>query len=98
MAINPALKLLKKIPRGKVVTYKEFGRIAGTSPRGAASILAHNKEPDTFPCFKVVSSEGKLSGYSAPGGIKRKQALLAAEGITFTDKGLVARHHFYIFH
>ena len=96
--MNVALKLLKKIPRGKVVSYKEFGRIAGTSPRGAASILAHNKEPATFPCYKVVSSEGKLSGYSAPGGIKKKQLLLAADGITFTDKGLVASRHFYTFH
>jgi O-6-methylguanine DNA methyltransferase len=95
--MNPALKLLTKIPRGKVVTYKEFARATGTSPRGAASILAHNKEPHIFPCYKVVSADGELRGYSAPGGIPKKQALLEAEGITFTESGRVEKRHFYTF-
>ena len=95
--MHPALTLLKKIPKGKVVTYGELARAAGTSPRGAASILAHNKEPGTFPCYKVVSSEGELRGYSAPGGITRKHALLAADGVTFNEKGCVQTKHFYTF-
>ena len=94
---HPALKLLQKIPRGKVVSYKEFARAVGTSPRGAASILAHNKELSRYPCYKVVSVNGELRGYSGPGGLARKRALLDAEGVDFTEAGTVSVDSFHYF-
>ena len=41
--------------------------------------------PDTIrvPCHRVVSSKGKLTGYSAKGGIEKKKEMLLFEGVSF---------------
>ena len=94
--MQKALRLLKKIPRGKVVTYKELARVCSTSPRAIGQIMAKNTDPVTYPCYKVVSSKGKLCGYSAPGGIKTKQELLEKEGIK-CPRGTIDKKYFYTF-
>ena len=95
--MHKAIQLLKKIPKGKVATYKEMARVCGTSPRAIGRIMAGNTDPVNFPCYKVVSSEGKLTGYSATGGLEAKQKLLEQDGVTFTAKGMVDKKHFYTF-
>ena len=92
---HTALLLLRRIPRGKVVTYKELARESGTSPRAVGRILAGNREPAKYPCYKVVSSRGELRGYSAPGGLARKRELLERDGITFDARGFVRMEHIY---
>ncbi|OHA73632.1 MAG: hypothetical protein A3B24_00380 [Candidatus Wildermuthbacteria bacterium RIFCSPLOWO2_01_FULL_48_16] len=81
--MHKALTLLRKIPKGKVATYKELARVCHTSPRAIGSIMASNKNPREFPCYKVVSSKGELCGYSGKGGLKTKKKLLANDGIIF---------------
>jgi len=88
--------LLKKIPKGKVATYKELARVCETSPRAVGRIMAANDHPKEYPCYKVVASDGKLTGYSAPGGLKKKEELLSNEGI-FVIKGKVDPTYFYSF-
>ncbi|MDP3735499.1 MAG: MGMT family protein [bacterium] len=95
--MHKALQLLRLIPRGRVVTYKELARACGTSPRAVGRILAGNKEPAKYPCYKVVSSRGALTGYSAPGGLTRKRELLERDGATFARDGRVLPEHFYRF-
>lgn len=95
--MHKAIQLLKKIPRGKVATYKEMARVCGTSPRAIGRIMAGNTDPVQFPCYKVVSSAGDLTGYSAGEGVKTKQELLMRDGVTFTAAGRVDRKHFYTF-
>ena len=94
--MHPAIRLLKKIPKGKVATYKEVARICETSPRAIGRIMAYNSDPVHFPCYKVVASTGALTGYSGSGGIKRKKELLEKDGITF-QKGRVEKKYFYTF-
>ena len=91
-----AIQLLKKIPKGKVVTYKELARVCGTSPRAIGRIMAGNKDPLNFPCYKVVASSGELCGYSGPGGLTQKQKLLKRDGIKFIN-GKVDKKSFYSF-
>ncbi|MBI2642046.1 MAG: MGMT family protein [Candidatus Wildermuthbacteria bacterium] len=79
--MHKAIKLLKKIPKGKVATYKELARVCRTSPRAIGSIMASNKYPLQFPCYKVVSVKGDLCGYSGKGGLKTKKKLLQKDGI-----------------
>ncbi|MDP2664975.1 MAG: MGMT family protein [bacterium] len=79
--MHKAIVLLKKIPKGRVATYKEMARVCNTSPRAIGSIMASNKHPVEFPCYKVVSSRGDLCGYSGPGGLKTKKKLLEKDGI-----------------
>lgn len=81
--IHPAIKLLRRIPRSRVVTYKEMARACKTSPRVIGRIMAQNKDPIRYPCYKVVASNGSLCGYSARGGMTQKRTLLKAEGVTF---------------
>jgi len=67
----------RKIPRGETRTYAEIADQAGTSPRGAARILACNPVLLAIPCHRVVPSAGGLGGFA--GGVPLKEALLAFE-------------------
>lgn len=88
--------MLKKIPKGKVTTYKELARVCKTSPRAIGRIMAQNEHPKEYPCYKVVSVSGALTGYSGPGGLKTKERLLRKDGIVL-EKGRVPLKYFYRF-
>ena len=77
------LSSLLKIPINKVTTYGELAKYHKTSPRAVASILRANKEPDKYPCYKIIMSDGKIGGYcgSDSKNIKKKIALLKTDGI-----------------
>jgi methylated-DNA-[protein]-cysteine S-methyltransferase len=77
-------KEVLKIRAGEVKTYKEIA-IAINKPNAARAIgMAMRKNPfaPIVPCHRVISSSGKLTGYSAKGGINLKKILLSNEGIT----------------
>ena len=94
--MHEAILLLKKIPKGKVATYKELAQVCGTSPRAIGRIMAQNKDPLNYPCYKVVSSDGRICGYSGRGGLRGKQALLKKDGIRVKN-GRIDKEHFYNF-
>lgn len=94
--MHRAILLLKKIPKGRVVTYKEMARVCHTSPRAVGRIMASNPDPKNYPCYKVVAADGRLCGYSAQGGLHTKQKLLKREGVHFV-KRKVAQECFYQF-
>lgn len=96
MNMHQAIRLLIKIPRGKVATYKEMARVCGTSPRAIGYHMAHNQDPIGFPCYKVISSSGDLGGYSGRGGISGKRRMLERDGIKLI-KGKVDKRYFYRF-
>lgn len=76
------LEVVKKIPKGKVLSYKEVAKLAG-KPRAwrvAGNILSRNKNPN-IPCHRVIRSDGKPGGYNK--GPKKKLQLLRKEGVTF---------------
>jgi O-6-methylguanine DNA methyltransferase len=71
---------LLKIPKGKITTYKEIGRAMGIKGyRYIGWLLGKNPEPDKYPCYKVICTNGSLGGYS--GGIKDKIQRLQNDGI-----------------
>ncbi len=75
--------LCRQIPYGATMTYGELARLAG-SPRGARAVgqcLARNPIPLLIPCHRVVGADGKLGGFSAPGGLAMKQRLLQLEAV-----------------
>ena len=94
--MHRAILLLKKIPKGRVATYKEMARVCKSSPRAIGRIMAGNDHPKEYPCYKVVASNGKLTGYSAPGGLITKAKLLKKDGIEI-KKGIVSSQYFYTF-
>lgn len=70
---------VKKLPRGKITTYKFLANKFNTSPRAVGKIMKSNKDK-SIPCYKVIRSDGKLGGYSGLLG-KSKKELLKKEGI-----------------
>ena len=74
---------LKKIPRGKVITYLDLAKAIKMpkAVRAVANAVGKNPYPPKIPCHRVIRSDGKLGGYSADGGIKTKKKLLKMEGI-----------------
>ncbi len=78
------LKLLAKVPKGKVTTYGALAKAAKTSPRAVGQIMRRNQHPELYPCYKVVSSSGEVHGYSgclSGKNVERKIALLKKDGI-----------------
>ena len=75
---------IKKIPRGKIRTYKEIAIAIGrpNSARAVANACGKNPTPIETPCHRVIRSDGQLGGYSGEGGISEKKRLLKKEGIT----------------
>ena len=80
-------KYLEKIPKGKVKTYKDvaIGINRPRSARAVANACAKNPYFPKIPCHRVIRSDGKLGGFSGPGGSKRKKNLLKIEGF-FSSK------------
>ncbi len=74
---------LRQIPKGKVVTYGMIASHLGNKnwARAVGNILHENPDGTTYPCYKVVSSTGKLAEKYAFGGQDRQRVLLEAEGI-----------------
>ena len=76
---------LQKIPKGKVTTYKNLAFRFWLHPRAIASIMKYNKDPLTYPCYKVISASGKISGYNTEQGVPEKVEKLKADGIPIID-------------
>jgi len=81
-------KAILKIPKGQVWTYKQVAIKIG-KPRAARAVghaLARNQDAPFIPCHRVVGSTGKMVGYSASGGIRRKLEILKKEGYKIVIK------------
>lgn len=78
-------EVVRKIPKGKVATYKQIAKLSG-NPKAARAVgmfMRTNPDLKTIPCHRVVASDGKLTGYSAGNGIETKKKLLLKEGVCF---------------
>ncbi len=73
------LEEVRSIPYGRVSTYRESAERAGypLAWRAAGQALKANRHPILVPCHRVVTSGGKLGGFSGPSGWK--QMLLQME-------------------
>tara|TARA_B110000967_G_C18695630_1_gene465243 strand:+ start:32 stop:316 length:285 start_codon:yes stop_codon:yes gene_type:complete len=74
---------LRKIPRGKVITYSQVAKSIGKplAVRAVANAIGKNPYPLKIPCHRVIRSDGSLGGYSGKGGVKTKKLILKREGI-----------------
>jgi len=71
--------VVRQIPRGSIMTYKEVAEAAGNprAARAVANLMAKNFDPE-IPCHRVIRTDGTLGGYNR-GGITRKRELLISE-------------------
>lgn len=83
------LTVIRRLRYGEICSYGRLAALCG-SPHAARAVggaLASNPIPVIIPCHRVVAADGRLTGYSAPGGEVTKRELLRMEGVEF--KGLV---------
>ena len=78
---NLVWKEISVIPYGQTMSYKEIAARIGhpNSSRAVANACGKNPYPIIIPCHRVICSNGKLGGYSGPGGISEKRRLLKNE-------------------
>lgn len=76
--------VLRRVPRGKVVTYGQIARALKSKGYRAVG-NAMNKSPGMpkVPCHRVVRSDGKIGGFAF--GVKTKIKMLKSEGIEIRD-------------
>jgi methylated-DNA-[protein]-cysteine S-methyltransferase len=79
-----AYALLLQVGWGETTTYgalaRQLGDVALSRAVGAA--MGANPIPLIIPCHRVLASDGKAGGFSAPGGAESKLRMLALEGVS----------------
>lgn len=79
----------RAIPSGATLSYGDLAAKAGArgAARAVGTALAKNPFAIIVPCHRVLAANGKIGGFSADGGIRTKQKLLAIEGTTIKAGG-----------
>jgi methylated-DNA-[protein]-cysteine S-methyltransferase len=73
----------QRIKAGFKTSYGDIAHALSLGPGAARAVgvaLATNPWPLIVPCHRVVSADDRMTGFSAPGGIRTKTRLLALEG------------------
>ncbi len=73
-------KILRKVPPGKVTTYKDIAKCLNSKAYRAVG-TAMNKNPyaPSVPCHRVINSDGKVGNFASGQG--KKIIMLKKEGI-----------------
>lgn len=88
------LQIVNAIPRGKVATYGDVARLAG-SPRAArqvGGILSSLPAGSRLPWHRVVNRHGGISLTGSD--FERQRTALEAEGVEFEREGKINLVHF----
>lgn len=83
------LNIVRDIPKGKVLTYKQVAELAGnqSAARPIGNILNKNYNPE-IPCHRVVRSDYIVGGYNR--GRVKKIKILRAEGIIIENNKVIS--------
>ena len=83
--------LLRKVPKGKVTTYKALAEALGTRAyRAVGQAMRCNPYAPEVPCHRVVASDGSIGGFSGKWDsnsreVKRKIKMLKKEGVEISN-------------
>lgn len=82
-------KIVKTIPKGKVMTYGQVAQKAGNKKacRAVGNIL--HKASWDIPCHRVVRKNGFLAKNFGKGGIKQQAIRLKKEGIKIKNNRII---------
>lgn len=79
---------LRRVPKGKITTYKALAHAMGTKAYRAVGTAMHkNPYAPEVPCHRVVKSNGEVGQFAS--GTKRKIEMLKKEGILIRDNKIV---------
>lgn len=83
-------EVVAKIPKGRVMTYKQVAQILKTKAyRAVGQALAKNPYAPRVPCHRVIKSDGSLGGFNGSMDNKRKKELLKKEGVKIIGNKVV---------
>lgn len=86
--------VLRKVPRGKVTTYKEIATaLHSKAYRAVGSAMNKNPYAPKVPCHRVVNSDGSLGGFAS--GPKKKAAMLKKEGVEIKKGKIDLKKYMY---
>ena len=75
-----AWKVVARVPKGRVTTYKAVAEKLGTKAyRAVGSAMNKNPYSPKVPCHRVVKSNGEVGGFAL--GKRKKIQMLKKEGI-----------------
>jgi methylated-DNA-[protein]-cysteine S-methyltransferase len=79
-----AYEILVTVGWGETLTYGDLARRLGdvSLSRAVGQAMGANPIPLVIPCHRVLASNGKPGGFSAPGGTASKVKMLALEGVS----------------
>lgn len=84
---------MRRIPRGKVTTYKQLARALNTRAyRAVGNACRRNPYAPEVPCHRVVKTDGTIGGFGGKmkgKNVKKKVALLKREGVKIKDGKVV---------
>lgn len=83
--IDKVFKVVKKIPRGRLMTYGQVAKIVVVDPRMVGWALHSNKDKNV-PCHRVVNKDGRLAPNFAFDGWREQKKMLGEEGVKFIDE------------
>lgn len=92
-------RYLLTIPCGKVASYGDIATWLGDKKlaRVVGNILHNNPEPDKYPCYKVVNSQGCLAkNFGLPGGMEEQGKRLEKDGIVVVDGKVDIKKYLYV--
>ncbi|HLD80921.1 MAG TPA: MGMT family protein [archaeon] len=92
-------RLLLKVPKGKVTTYGAVARALGSKSlaRFVGTCMRKNSHPETFPCYKVVRSDGRVGEYTHPLGAGEKIRRLERDGVRVENGRIDLKEFLYEF-
>lgn len=77
--LGEVMRAMCAIPFGETRTYGDLARELGASAQAIGQACGGNPVPVIVPCHRILGASG-LGGFSAPGGVETKVALLRHEG------------------
>ncbi len=78
--LNAAVRrAMAEIPHGETRTYGQIAKQVGAAPQAVGQACGANPLPILIPCHRVTGTDW-FGGFSAPGGVETKAALLRHEG------------------
>lgn len=79
-----------RVKAGETRTYGWLAEQSGhtkLASRAVGGALGQNPWPLLVPCHRFIGANGKMTGFSAPGGLVTKRKLLAIEGAELIAEG-----------
>src|SRR4030042_5149366 len=86
--------VLRKVPRGKVTTYKSIARkLNSKAYRAVGNAMNKNPYAPEVPCHRVIKSSGEVGGFAS--GTKKKIEMLRKEGIEIKNNRIDLKKYLY---